>query len=94
MCWRDTECPVGSQRRPISLSTATDAILNFVIVAVGIITIVDSISSYLESYMMTSVGQWVAYDIRRTVYHDVERCRSIITIRNKRVLDHPNDKRY
>jgi subfamily B ATP-binding cassette protein MsbA len=50
-----------------------NAILDFAIVAVGIITIVDSVSSYLESYMMTSVGQWVAHDIRRTVYHHVER---------------------
>jgi ATP-binding cassette, subfamily B, bacterial len=50
-----------------------NAILDFAIVAVGVITIVDSVSSYLESYMMTSVGQWVAHDIRRTVYHHVER---------------------
>ena len=72
---------LAGQRMPDCLATATNlafdgnknAILNFAIVAVGIITIVDSISSYIESYIMTSVGQWVAHDIRRTVYHHVER---------------------
>src|SRR5436190_11976309 len=72
---------LAGQRMPDCLATATNlacdgnknSILNFAIVAVGIITIVDSISSYIESYIMTSVGQWVAHDIRRTVYHHVER---------------------
>jgi len=50
-----------------------NAILNFAVVSVAVITVVDSISSYVESYVMTSIGQWVAHDIRRTVYHHIER---------------------
>jgi ATP-binding cassette, subfamily B, bacterial len=72
---------LGEHRMPGWLAAAANsafngnknAILDFAIVAVGIITIVDSVSSYLESYMMTTVGQWVAHDIRRKVYHHVER---------------------
>src|SRR5262245_18877869 len=72
---------LAGHQMPGWLATATNlafdgnrnAILNFAILAVGIITIVDSISSYFESSIMTSVGQWVAHDIRRTVYHHVER---------------------
>jgi len=50
-----------------------NAILNFAVISVAVITLIDSISSYVEAYVMTSVGQWVAHDIRRTVYHHVER---------------------
>ena len=49
------------------------AILTFAVVCVALITIVDSVGSYIESYVMTSIGQWIAHDIRRTVYHHVER---------------------
>jgi ATP-binding cassette subfamily B protein len=45
----------------------TNAILIFAIVSVVVITSIDSISSYVESYVMTSVGQWIAHDIRRAV---------------------------
>jgi subfamily B ATP-binding cassette protein MsbA len=51
----------------------TNSILVFATVSVVVITAIDSISSYVESYVMTSVGQWVAHDIRRAVYHHVER---------------------
>src|SRR5215471_12214398 len=49
------------------------AILNFAIVSVVIITLVDSISSYTQSYFMTSIGEWVGHDLRRTVYRHIER---------------------
>jgi ATP-binding cassette, subfamily B, bacterial len=50
-----------------------NAVLNFAVIAVILITAIDSISSYVESYVMTSIGQWVAHDIRRQVYHHIER---------------------
>jgi subfamily B ATP-binding cassette protein MsbA len=50
-----------------------NAILNFAVISVAVITIIDSISSYVETYIMSSIGQWVAHDIRRTVYHHIER---------------------
>ena len=49
------------------------AILNLAIIAVAIITLVDSISSYMQSYFMTSIGEWVGHDLRRTVYRHIER---------------------
>src|SRR5437762_11088930 len=49
------------------------AILNFAVISVAVITAADSISSYVESYVMTSIGQWVGHDIRRTVYRHIER---------------------
>lgn len=50
-----------------------NAILLFAVAAVMMITVMDSISSYAQSYLMTSVGEWVGHDLRRTVYHHIER---------------------
>ena len=50
-----------------------NAVLNFAVVAVIAITIIESISSYVESHVMTSIGQWVGHDIRQRVYHHIER---------------------
>src|SRR5262249_53569676 len=49
------------------------AILNFAIIAVAIITLIDSLSSYTQSYFMTSIGEGVGHDLRRTVYRHIER---------------------
>jgi ATP-binding cassette, subfamily B, bacterial len=49
------------------------AILNFAVLAVAIIAIVGAISSYLENYLTTSVGQSVMHDLRRTLYHHIHR---------------------
>jgi ATP-binding cassette, subfamily B, bacterial len=49
------------------------AILNFAIISVAIITLVDSISSYTQSYFMTSIGEWMGHDLRLTVYRHIER---------------------
>jgi len=47
------------------------AVLNFAVLAVAIIAIVGAISSYLEKYLTTSVGQWVMHDLRRTLYQHI-----------------------
>jgi ATP-binding cassette subfamily B protein len=57
----------------VAFGNDKNAILGFAVVSVAAITLLDSISSYVESYVMTSVGQWVGHDIRRTVYHHIER---------------------
>jgi subfamily B ATP-binding cassette protein MsbA len=44
------------------------SVLNFAVLAVAAIAVVGAISSYLESYLTTSVGQWVMHDLRRTLY--------------------------
>jgi ATP-binding cassette, subfamily B, bacterial len=48
-------------------------ILMFAVMSVAVITVIDSVSSYIETYVMTSIGQWVAHDIRQKVYHHIER---------------------
>jgi subfamily B ATP-binding cassette protein MsbA len=49
------------------------ATLDFVIAAVLAIAIVGALSSYLEKYITTSVGQWVAHDLRGTLYNHIQR---------------------
>src|SRR5215471_13877098 len=49
------------------------ATLDFVIAVVLAIAIVGALSSYLEKYMTTSVGQWVAHDLRGTLYNHIQR---------------------
>ena len=49
------------------------AVLNFAVVAVAVIAVVGALSSYLEKYLTTSVGQWVMHDLRRTLYHHIHR---------------------
>ena len=49
------------------------AILNFAVAAVAVIAVVGAISSYVEKYMTTSVSQWVAHDLRRTLYNHIQR---------------------
>ena len=72
---------LGSKRMPPWLSTivlttfGSDkiSILYFAALSVVIIAVVGAISSYLEKYLTTSVGQWVMHDLRRTVYHHIQR---------------------
>ena len=49
------------------------AVLNFAVLAVAVIAVVGALSSYLEKYVTTSVGQWVMHDLRRTLYHHIHR---------------------
>jgi len=49
------------------------AILNFAVAAVAVIAVVGAVSSYVERYMTTSVSQWVAHDLRQTLYNHVQR---------------------
>ena len=49
------------------------AVLNFAVIAVATIAVVGALSSWLEKYLTTSVGQWVMHDLRRTVYHHIHR---------------------
>jgi ATP-binding cassette, subfamily B, bacterial len=49
------------------------AILKFACLAVLAIAALDAISSYLEKYLTTSVGQWVSYDLRRMLYSHIQK---------------------
>ncbi len=48
-------------------------ILLFACAAVLAIAFLNAISTYSEKYITTSVGQWVAHDLRRTLYAHVQR---------------------
>jgi ABC-type multidrug transport system fused ATPase/permease subunit len=37
------------------------------------IALLDAVSSYADSYLTTSVGQYLAHDLRRKVYHHLQR---------------------
>jgi subfamily B ATP-binding cassette protein MsbA len=49
------------------------AVVNFAVAAVAVIAIVGAVSAYFEKYLTTSVSQWVAHDLRRTLYHHIQR---------------------
>ena len=49
------------------------ATLNFAVAAVAAIAVLGALSSYVEQYMTTSVSQWVAHDLRRTLYNHIQR---------------------
>jgi len=48
-------------------------ILHFAIVAVIVIAVAGALSSYAEKYLTTSVGSWVMHDLRRILYHHIQR---------------------
>ena len=50
-----------------------NAVVNFAVAAVAVIAIVGAVSSYVERYLTTSVSQWVAHDLRRTLYQHIQR---------------------
>jgi subfamily B ATP-binding cassette protein MsbA len=49
------------------------ALVNFAVAAVAIIAIAGAVSSYFEKYLTTSVSQWAGHDLRRTLYHHIQR---------------------
>jgi ATP-binding cassette subfamily B protein len=49
------------------------AILNFAVSAVAVIAIFGALSSYVEKYLTTCVGQWVMHDLRRALYQHIHK---------------------
>jgi ATP-binding cassette subfamily B protein len=72
---------LGKKAMPVWLASAAGsffgksnlAVLNLAAVAVIIIAAIGAISSYTENYLTTTIGQWIMHDLRRTVYHHVQR---------------------
>ena len=52
---------------------STIAILNLAVAAVAAIAVAGALCSYLQSYLTTNVGQRIMHDLRRTVYHHIQR---------------------
>jgi ATP-binding cassette, subfamily B, bacterial len=51
----------------------TYAILNFALVAVVLIAVVGAVGAYAEKYLTATISQWVAHDLRRTMYQQIQR---------------------
>ena len=49
------------------------AIVKFACFAVLLVAILDALSTYWEKYLTTSIGQWISYDLRRTLYAHIQR---------------------
>jgi ATP-binding cassette subfamily B protein len=49
------------------------AVMHFAVAAVAVLAIVGAVSSYFEKYLTTSVSQWVGHDLRRILYHHIQR---------------------
>jgi len=49
------------------------AALNAAVGAVALIAVMDALSSFMEKFLTTRVAQWVAHDLRRTVYQHLQR---------------------
>jgi ATP-binding cassette subfamily B protein len=61
---------------PFILATVGEdklAILRFAALAVLAIALLDAICTYTDKYVTTSVGQWVMHDLRRMLYHHIQR---------------------
>src|ERR1051326_8879720 len=48
-------------------------ILHFAVAAVIVNALLGAASDYAEKYLTTSVGQWVMHDLRRALYHHIQR---------------------
>lgn len=57
----------------VTVGTEKMAVLKFACLAVLAIALLDAVSSYAEKYLTNSVGQWVAHDLRRTLYLHIQR---------------------
>src|SRR5947208_1363297 len=65
----------GFLMRVVHSSVGMDklAIVRFACFAVLAIAVLDAVSTYSEKYLTTSIGQWVTYDLRRTLYAHIQR---------------------
>jgi len=69
---RDTHASMLRWLQPI---TGSDQIgmLKFACLAVLAIAALDAVCTYSEKYITTNVGQWIAYELRRTIYAHIQR---------------------
>jgi subfamily B ATP-binding cassette protein MsbA len=58
---------------PSSFGADKFAMLNLAVAAVVVVAIVGAVSTYTEKYLTTKVGQEVMCDLRRAVYHHIQR---------------------
>ena len=69
---------LGSKQMPAWLASVVDsgnriAVLDLAAIAVVVIAVIGAISSYTNDYLSATVGKRVGYDLRRLLYHHVQR---------------------
>jgi ATP-binding cassette subfamily B protein len=62
-----------AQRLASLFGSGGNALLDFVVLAVVGIAVLNAISSYAQNLSMTTIGQWVMHDLRSTLYHHIQR---------------------
>jgi subfamily B ATP-binding cassette protein MsbA len=68
--------PIHGWLNHLIVSTVGEDKLRILEVAAGavlLIAAIGAIASYVEKYVTTSVGQWVTHDLRRAIYHRMQR---------------------
>src|SRR4029450_10935601 len=68
--------PLPRQLRPVVeplFGTNAAALPEFPLAAIILIAIVGGVASYVEKYLTTTVSQWVAHDLRLTLYNRIQR---------------------
>ena len=67
--------PNGAMDRFVHAVIGIDrlGVVKFACFAVLAIAVLDAISTYSEKYLTTSIGQWVTFDLRRTLYAHIQR---------------------
>jgi ATP-binding cassette, subfamily B, bacterial len=63
----------GTKHVPAWIPGNKTSILHFAVLAVIVIALIGALSAYAEKYLTTSVGQWVMHDLRRVLYHHIQR---------------------
>ena len=56
-----------------TFGVSKSGVLYLAITAVIVIAFIGAVSAYAEKYLTTSVGQWVMHDLRRALYHHIQR---------------------
>jgi subfamily B ATP-binding cassette protein MsbA len=56
-----------------TFGVSKSGILYLAVAAVLVIAFIGAVSAYAEKYLTTSVGQWVMHDLRRALYHHIQR---------------------
>ena len=56
-----------------TVGTNRNAILELAVVALAVLALLDALCSYKERFLMSSIGQWVMHDLRRTLYSHIQR---------------------
>lgn len=54
-------------------SPETDVLLNFAVIGTVVIALLQAVSAYATAYYTVSIGQWIAHDLRQSMYAHLQR---------------------